>query len=128
LAVEKSQGFEEGFSSDGYGMCADWRYGFTNNSDTDIIQITFNPVSASYFDLYDVNPSTGQYPPDIPAVRPPPVILNVSIPAHSAQQVLSFQTCTSTTAPINLRYQLTVTPPRDVSFQWVNGFTGLANV
>jgi hypothetical protein len=104
-----------GYSS---GNCDHWNLRIINNSNTEVVQITFAPSSAHYW----------QHAPDytnshdVPAETPPPAVTDVSIPPYQAQ-VVSFQMCTSTPPPPE-GGEFGVEYPRSFSWRWVTGQEG----
>ena len=120
MAIEGPPTYGQGVAVEN---CATWRLKFDNNSDTEIIEITFAPVSGDYTDWAGTwNPVTKLYP-TMPAATPSPAHLNVAIPANTSQ-VLSFQTCTATPQPANRDYWFSVSSPPLISYQWVTGEVG----
>lgn len=115
--VQAGSSYGQGSAS---GQCANWLLRFQNNSNTEIVQITFAPPSGEYTDFRGWNGSSF---PTVPAVAPTAAVLNVSIPAYGYQD-LRFQTCTSTPAPSDPNYEFGVTKPTSVGFTWVTGQTG----
>jgi hypothetical protein len=115
----------------GYGQtpahssCSNWRLRFTNNSNTEIVRITFAPPAGDYSNFWEFNSQTQRYPPDIRAERPAPTVLSVSLPPY-ADQSLRFQTCTVTLPPENTNYEYSVTAPDTVDFTWVTGHSATA--
>jgi len=86
-----------------------------NNSDTEIVQFTFAPPSAGYYNNGSATP--------IEQASPAVMQISVSIPPHSSQ-IETFQTCTTTPPPGN--YSFSVFAPASVPFRWVTGATGTA--
>lgn len=76
------------------GSCSPWTLRLVNDSDTEIRQLTFTSKSAEFTDFSQYDPKTNTDATK-PAVTPAPVVLNLSVPAHSSQDV-QFKTCTST--------------------------------
>lgn len=125
--------------NDSSNSCVHWSFGFVNNSDAEIVELTFVPGDAEYVDLQVPRENgppdslTGRRPlvvlprqPPIKAERPSAVVLNVSLPSHSAEQVLDFDTCTST--PAVPFFAITVSPPPTIAFRWETGYTGEARI
>jgi hypothetical protein len=107
------------------GPCANWRLLFRNNSNTEVVEITFAPPSGEYSNFAEFDPRTQQHAPPIPAAPPQAAVLNVSLPPYG-EQVLEFQTCTSTPPPGNPNYQYGATAPQSVAFRWVTGHAATA--
>lgn len=116
-----------GYHVESTGRCANWRDRFVNNSNTEIVRIVISSPSGRYRNLAasDYNTQTKQYPPDIPAAKPEPAVLMVSLPPYD-EQILAYQTCTSTASPSNENYEFSADAPSTVSFTWVTGQTGSA--
>lgn len=106
------------------GACANWRLKFVNNSSAEIVEITFAPPSAQYSNFREFNTETQQHAPAIPAEKPAPTKLNVSIPP-GGEQVLAFQSCTRTPPPENTNYEFGTTKPDSFPFKWVTGHRGV---
>lgn len=113
--------YGQGFPS---GPCANWRRKFVNNSSAEIVEITFAPPSAQYSNFSEFNKETQQHAPNIPAEKPAPTKLNVSIPP-GGEQVLAFQSCTRTPPPENPNYQFGTTKADSYPFMWVTGHRGV---
>ena len=113
--------YGQGFPS---GQCARWRLKFVNNSSAEIVQIVFDPKSADYSNFSEFNQETQQHAPDVPAEKPLPTKLNVSLPP-GAEQILDFQSCTRTPQPSNRNYEFGTTPPDTFPFTWVTGHRGI---
>jgi hypothetical protein len=99
-----------------YTACSDWKLNLINNSDTEIVEFTFSPPSAAYYDsesnvVEQATPSVMQE--------------SVSIPAHSSQ-IESFQSCTTTPPPTTSYARFSVFAPASLPFAWVTGATGTA--
>jgi hypothetical protein len=122
LGASAGAGLGQGFPS---GPCANWRLKFLNNSNTEIVTIVFAPPSGDYSNFREFNRQTQQHAPDIPAEKPSPAVLNVSLPPYR-EQILAFQTCTTTTPPANTNYEFGAVAPDTVAFTWATGYSGAA--
>lgn len=109
------------------GSCATWELLFENNSNTEIVQVVYAPASGGYSNFAEFDPETQQHAPDIPAEPPAPAVLDVSIPPYG-QQIMNLETCTTTPPPANTNYQYSATVPEDVTFTWVSGHEGTAEL
>lgn len=106
------------------GPCANWRLKFVNNSNTEVVEILFDPPSGRYTNFKEFDSTTQQHASPIPAEKPAKATLDVSLPPYG-EQILAFQTCTSTPPPANSNYEFGATKPDSVSFMWVTGHTGV---
>ncbi len=122
LGASAGAGLGQGLPS---GPCANWRLKFLNNSNTEIITIVFAPPSGDYSNFREFNRQTQQHAPDIPAEKSSPAVLNVSLPPYG-EQILAFQTCTTTTPPANTNYEFGAVAPDTVTFTWATGHSGSA--
>lgn len=111
--------------SPAHNSCSNWQLRFINNSNTEIVRITFAPPAGDFSNFREFDRQTQRYPPDIPAEKPTPTVINVSLPPYG-DQALRFQTCTVTPPPENTNYEYSVTPPDDVNFTWVTGHSATA--
>lgn len=114
--------FGQGFPN---GPCATWQLLFENNSNTEIVQVVYAPGSGQYSNFAEFNAETQQHAPDIPAEPPAPAVLDLSLPSYS-QQVVNFETCTTTPEPANTNYDFSAAVPERVPFTWVTGHEGIA--
>ena len=111
--------------SPAHSRCSDWQLSFINNSNTEIVRITFTPPAGDFSNFREFDRQTQRYPPDIPAEKPIPAVVIVSLPAYGGQS-LRFQTCTVTPPPENTNYEYSVTAPDEVNFTWVTGHSATA--
>ena len=74
--------------------CFDWTVRIINNSNTEVVQFTWDPPSAKYA---AGSPGTEGYT-EWPADDPAAAITDVSLPAYQAQ-VVRFESCSSTPVP-----------------------------
>lgn len=100
--------------------CATWDVRATNNSNTEVVEITFPPHRASYVGPFD--PAYGGSH-DMPAETPAPVVQRVSIPPYAAQ-VLSFRACTTSPPSTDPNFSLSIEAPREVRYRWATGHEG----
>ncbi len=112
----------QGFAS---GPCANWRRKFVNISNTEIVRVVFAPPSGHYTNFREFNQQTQQHAPTIPAEKPGAAVLSVSLPPYG-EQILAFQTCTTTPPPANTNYEFGAVAPDTVGFTWVTGQSGTA--
>lgn len=117
-----SAGLGQGFPS---GPCGNWRLKLINISNTEIVQIVFAPPSGHYTNFREFNQQTQQHAPEIAAAKPAPAVLNVTLPPYG-EQILSFQTCTTTPPPANTNYEFGAIAPDTVNFTWATGQSGTA--
>lgn len=117
-----SAGLGQGFPS---GPCASWRLKLVNISNTEIVRVVFAPPSGHYTNFREFNHQTQQHAPELAAARPAPAVLNVSLPPYG-EQILSFQTCTTTPPPANSNYEFGAIAPDTVTFTWATGHSGSA--
>jgi hypothetical protein len=92
-----------------------------NDSDTEISGIVVNSMSSEYANLDGFDSNAGSFP-TVPAATPPPVNLNVSLPAHQSQ-VLSFDACSTTPSPADTRFQFQ-DQISSIGYEWVTGYRG----
>lgn len=92
-----------------------------NDSDTEVRQLTFTSKAAEFSDFSNYDEKSNTYATK-PAMTPAPVVLNLSVPAHSSQDA-HFKTCT-TTPPPGGSYEFDVTPADEQGFTWVTGYRG----
>jgi hypothetical protein len=102
------------------GHCSAWLEGFTNNSDTDVTSITFDPPAGQYETGVAGSPNYRTWPvPD-----PPAVTVNISI-APSRSQKVRWVTCTPAKPPAGST-AFRVTAPASFTWRWINGQRGKA--
>jgi hypothetical protein len=111
--------------SPAHSSCSNWQLRFINNSNTEIVRITFAPPAGDFSNFREFNRQTQQHAPDIPAEKPVPTVISVSLPPYGGQS-LRFQTCTVTPPPENTNYEYSVTAPDTVDFTWVTGHSATA--
>ncbi|HEY9474385.1 MAG TPA: hypothetical protein VIS06_11110 [Mycobacteriales bacterium] len=92
-----------------------------NDSDTEIRELTFNSESAEFTDFSNYDAKTDSFPTR-PATTPRPVEINLSLPAHTAQD-LRFRTCSSSPSPGG-SYEFGVVPAAEQAFIWATGYRG----
>jgi hypothetical protein len=122
VGASAGDGFGQGFPN---GPCATWQLLFENNSNTEIVQVVYAPGSGQYSNFAEFNPETQHHAPDIPAEPPAPAVLDLSLPPYG-QQILNFETCTTTPEPANTNYEFSAAVPERVTFTWVSGHEGVA--
>jgi hypothetical protein len=95
------------------GNCASWVERVLNNSNTEVVELTFAALAGEY--------ATGPLRSAVtsPAAVAPPAVLSVSIPPYQAQDV-EFGTCTPTPAPNSAAY-FRASGPLSFSWRWVTG-------
>ena len=117
-----SAGLGQGFPS---GPCGNWRLKLVNISNTEIVRVVFAPPLGHYTNFREFNQQTQQHAPEIAAAKPAPAVLNISLPPYG-EQILSFQTCTTTPPPANTNYEFGAAAPDTVTFTWATGQSGSA--
>ena len=110
---------QEALPGSGYASanCWHWNLRFINDSDTEVVQITFSPPSSYYWVQspdYAVSEDRQADPPD-------PATIDVSIAPYQAEMV-QFQTCTATPPPEGGEFA--VDYPLAFSWRWVTGQEG----
>ncbi|MGQ0846523.1 MAG: hypothetical protein ACT4QF_20565 [Sporichthyaceae bacterium] len=94
------------------GNCSSYRVGVTNNSNAEVVAITFTASDAGYWSLDAWEPTQTK-----------PSTVEVSIPAHSGQDVL-YRLCG--TNKIDKAWRLHAYLGDAQKFRWATGHTGTA--
>jgi hypothetical protein len=114
--LSAGRGFGQDSLSD---TCSRWTLHLVNNSDIEVRRIKFTAVSADFTDFTNYDSKRQDFPKRT-AKNPTPLVLDLSVPAHSTQDV-RFSTCTPTPSPGG-SYTFAVTPADEQLVTWVTGY------